>query len=128
MWVQTIRVLPIAVVFLWPVVRMIPRELIEEARLAGAGPIGMLLHVVAPSTWRAVAITAIAAGALCLAEVGATTRVETPGWESFTKLIFDRMHYGVDQNLAAVSVLMLASLLVLTAIVAAIGWIARLRA
>jgi len=116
-WVQTMRVLPIAVVFLWPVVRMIPRELSEEATLAGACPMGVLLHVVLPTTWRAVLVTALAASALCLAEVGASTRVETPGWEPFTKLLFDRMHYGVDNNLAALSVLMLSSLAGLTIII-----------
>jgi len=40
-------------------------------------------------------------------------RVETPGWESFTKLVFDRMHFGVDNNVAALCVLMLISLGVL---------------
>ena len=36
--------------------------------------------------------------------------VETPGWDSFTKLVFDRMHFGVDNNVSALCVLMLASL------------------
>jgi iron(III) transport system permease protein len=120
-WVQTIRVLPIAVVFLWPVVRLVPAELIEEARLAGVSPIGMLLRVVLPASWRGGLVTALAASALCLAEVGASTRVETPGWEPFTKLLFDRMHYGVDNNLAALSVLLLGGLTVLV-IVACGGW------
>jgi len=120
-WVQTMRVLPIAVVFLWPVVRMIPRDLFEEAKLAGAGPIGTLLHVILPTTWRASVVTALAAAALCLAEVGASTRVETPGWEPFTKLLFDRMHYGVDNNLAALSVLLLACISALM-LVAGMGW------
>lgn len=113
MWVQALRALPIAVVFLWPIVRMIPRELLEEARLSGAGALGELLYVVAPTTWRAVAIAALVAAALCLGEVAASTRVETPGWESFTKLVFDRMHYGVANNVSALCVLMLASLGVL---------------
>ncbi len=110
MWVQSIRALPIAVVFLWPIVRMIPRELFDEARLAGAGALRQWLGVVVPMTWRAAFIAGLAASALCLGEVSASTRVETPGWDSFTKLVFDRMHFGVDNNVSALCVLMLASL------------------
>jgi iron(III) transport system permease protein len=113
MWAQTIRALPIAVVFLWPVVRLIPQEFFEEARLGGAGTVGEFLHVVAPMTWRAALVTVLASTSLCLGEVAASARVETPGWESFTKLLLDRMHYGVDNTLAALSVLLLASLVVL---------------
>ncbi len=109
MWVQSIRALPIAVVSLWPIVRMIPPSVVEEARLAGAGAIGQWFGIVVPMTWRAVVIAALASAALCLGEVAASTCVGTPGWESFTKLIFDRMHNGVDNNVSALCVLMLAS-------------------
>jgi iron(III) transport system permease protein len=109
-WAQTIRALPIAIVFLWPVVRMIPREWFEEARLGGAGPASEFVHVILPMTWRAELVTALASAALCLGEVAASARVETPGWESFTKMLLDRMHYGVDNTVAALSILMLAGL------------------
>jgi iron(III) transport system permease protein len=110
MWVQAIRALPIAVVFLWPIVRLLPRELFDEARLAGAGALGPWLGVLVPMTGRAGLIAALAASALCLGEVAASTRVETPGWDSFTKLVLNRMHFGVDNNVSALCVLMLASL------------------
>ena len=111
MWAQTIRVLPIAVIFFWPVVRMIPRTAFEEARLAGANALGEFLHIVLPMTWRATLVTALAAAALCLGEVAASSRVETAGrWSSFATLLLDRMHYRVDNSLAALSLLLLASL------------------
>lgn len=110
MWAQGIRSLPIAVIFLWPVVRMIPPAWFEEARLGGAGPVSEFLHVVAPTVWRAIWMTGLAATALCLGEVAASGRVKTPGWQSFTDMLLDRMHYGVDNTLAALSLLMLGSL------------------
>jgi ABC-type Fe3+ transport system permease subunit len=110
MWVQAIRALPIAVIFLWPIVRLVPREMTEEARLAGAGMLGQWVGIALPMTWRALVVVALVCSALCLSEVAASTRVETPGWESFTKLLFDRMHYGVDNNVSALCVLMLGSL------------------
>jgi iron(III) transport system permease protein len=114
MWVQAIRDLPIAVVFLWPVVRLLPRELLDEASLAGAGAVRQWFGVVVPMTWRAVVIAGLAGSALCLGEVAASTRVATPGWDSFTKMLFDRMHFGVDNNVSALCVLMLASVVILT--------------
>lgn len=110
MWAQAIRAFPVVVVLLWPVVRLLPVEMIEEAQLAGAGFTGLWFGVVLPMTWRAAMMGGLVATALCLGEVAASTRVETPGWESFTKLIFDRMHFGVDNNVSALCVLMLASL------------------
>ena len=57
-------------------------------------------------------VAALAVTALSLGEVGASARVETPSWESYAKLIFDRMHYGSDSTVAALSLLMLGSIAV----------------
>ena len=110
MWAQALRALPIAMVFLWPVVRLIPRELLEEARLGGAGAMSEFLHVVAPMTARAALVTGAASAALCLGEVGATERVSTPGWESFAGTLLKQMHTGVDNSVSALCVMMLTAL------------------
>jgi iron(III) transport system permease protein len=124
MWAHALRVLPIAVVFLWPVVRMIPRELFEEARLGGAGAWSEFLHVVWPMTWRAAAVTALAGTALCLAEIAASGRVETAGWKMFMGVLFERMHRGADNTVAALSLLLLGCLgaLALVAMAIAGAW------
>jgi iron(III) transport system permease protein len=118
MWAQALRALPIAVVFLWPVVRLIPRELFEEARLGGAGAMSEFLHVVAPMTARAALVTGAASAALCLGEIGASERVSTPGWESFAGTLLKQMHTGVDNSVSALCVMMLTSLVVLALAVA----------
>lgn len=109
-WVHMIRFLPAAVFFLWPVVRVIPRELLDAARLDGAGPVREFLSVVSPMTARATGVIAFAVTALALGEHEAAGRVATPMWEAFAKLLFDRMHYGADSNVAALSLLLLAVL------------------
>lgn len=119
-WAQTVRTLPIAIVFLGPIVRMIPRELFEEARLGGAGAWGEFTHIVLPLTRRPLAIAALVCAAWCLAEVAAGLCVETPGWESFTKIVYTRMHDGAENVVAALSVEMLASLLVIAVLGAAL--------
>ena len=109
LWVDLIRFLPFAVAMLWPVVRLVPREPREAARLEGQGPWREFWTIVWPLTRPGVFLCAVLVAALSLGEVAASTRVETPGWESYAKLLFDRMHYGVDNNVAALSlVLMLA--------------------
>jgi iron(III) transport system permease protein len=121
-WVQTMRVLPIAVLFLWPVVRMVPRELSEQATLSGASPWGVLLYVLLPTTWRAGLVTTLAASALCLAEVGGSLRVYTPGWEPFASILFGSMHYGVQNTLAALSLMLLGSIALLALVMVGV-WI-----
>jgi ABC-type Fe3+ transport system permease subunit len=109
-WVHIIRFLPAAVFFLWPVVRVIPRDLLDAARLDGAGPLRELVSVVWPITARAASVIAVAVTALALGEHEAAGRVATPMWGSFAKLLFDRMHYGADSNVAALSLLLLGIL------------------
>ncbi len=120
MWAQGLRTLPIAVIFLWPVVRLLPRELFEEARLGGAGALSEFLHVVAPATWRPVLVCGLTSSALCLAEVGASDRVATPGWEAFAATLLKQMHTGVDNSVSALCILMLLALTACLAVVSSL--------
>jgi iron(III) transport system permease protein len=115
-WADVIRFLPFAVALLWPVVRLVPREPREAARLEGQGPWQELWTVTWPLTRRSVFWCAVLAAALCLGEVAAAARVETPGWESYSKMLFDRMHYGVENSVAALSLLLLAAIVILATI------------
>lgn len=125
-WAHTIRTLPIAVLFLWPMVRMIPRELFEDARLSGVGAFGELVRVVMPLTLRPALIGTFMVAALCVGEISASARVETPGWESFAKILFVRMHDGAQNTVAALSLLMLGSLALIGLPMASMAWIAKL--
>jgi ABC-type Fe3+ transport system permease subunit len=109
-WAHTVRFLPVAVFFLWPVVRAIPRELLEAAQLDGAGPFRQLVFVVWPLTRGAVGVVAAAVAALALGEHETAARVAAPGWDPFAKLLFYAMHYGSDADVAALSLLLLGSL------------------
>ncbi|HZZ80092.1 MAG TPA: hypothetical protein VFE62_16380 [Gemmataceae bacterium] len=113
MWAQVLRMLPIAIVFLWPVTRLMPSELFEEARLTGASVWTEFLLVVWPMTRRAMAVTALAASALCVGEIAVSGRVETAGWRMFMGVLFNRMHTGADNTVAALSLLLLATVAVL---------------
>jgi len=107
LWVDVIRFFPCAVAILWPVVRLMPTELRDAARVDGATPGQEVRRVVWPltssTTWRA----ALAVGVLSLGELSAGKLVATPGMPGYATEIFTQMHYGVTNELAARCVLLL---------------------
>jgi iron(III) transport system permease protein len=113
LWVQIVRFLPFAVAMLWPVARLLPAELSDSARLDGATPGQEYRVVVKPLTRRAWRWTALAVAALALGEISASKLVETPGSETFCHLVFDRMHYGVTSDVAALCLVFVGAVLML---------------
>jgi iron(III) transport system permease protein len=107
-WAYVVRFFPCAVALLWPVVRLIPTELRDAARVDGAGPLQELAHVVWPLVARPFSRAALAVGVLSLGELGASKLVETPGSQTFTHEVFNLMHYGVSADVAALCLLLLA--------------------
>lgn len=112
LWAYGLRFLPFAVALLWPVVRLIPLELREAARVDGAGPLQELRYVIWPLTRGAWLRAALVVAVLSLGEVGASKLVATPGSHIFAHEVFTRMHFGVTPDLAALClvVLLLAAL------------------
>jgi ABC-type Fe3+ transport system permease subunit len=116
-WAQVLRFFPVATALLWPIVRMLPRELFEAARMEGAKPRHELVHIVLPLTARSAFWTMIVVMALSLGEFAAGRRVETPGSESFASLLFNRLHYGATSDVAAFCLVFLTWLVGLFALV-----------
>jgi ABC-type Fe3+ transport system permease subunit len=107
LWVDVIRFFPCAVALLWPVIRLIPAELIDAARVDGATPAQELHHIVWPLLSTAFGRSALAVAVLSLGEVSAGKLVATPAMPSYSTDIFTQMHYGVTNELAARCVLLL---------------------
>lgn len=122
-WAQSLRAFPIAVVLLWPVVRMIPEAWFEEAKLSGLDAIGTFRHVVLASCKPTLFAATMATIALCVGEIGASARVETTSWEAFTKMLFDRLHNAVDNSFAALALLMLAGIATCLGIGTIVRWL-----
>jgi iron(III) transport system permease protein len=107
LWIYIIRFFPFALAMLWPVVRLMPREYLESARLEGARPGQEFRHVIFPLSGAACLLASLAVTVLSLGEISASKLVETPGWDTLVHVIFDRMHYGVGNDLAALCLLLL---------------------
>jgi len=126
-WVQVVRYLPCAVAVLWPVVRLLPAELRDSARVDGLGPGQEYRWVVRPLSRQAWLGTALVVAALALGEISASKLVETPGSSTFAQVVFDRMHYGVTNDVAALCLVLLGMLLLVGVIVAGLISLHRLR-
>jgi ABC-type Fe3+ transport system permease subunit len=108
LWVDVVRLLPCAVAVLWPVVRLLPDELLDAARVDGARPWQELALVVWPNCARACLRAAVAVPVLSLGELSAGMLASTPGAPTFAQVVFERLHYGVTPDLAARCLLLLA--------------------
>ena len=116
-----VRFLPVAMALLWPVVRLVPRELIESARLDGAGPVRELVWVGGPYVRVAALRAAVAVTILALGELSAGKLVSTPGAESYAEVVWAQLHYGVSGDLAARCLLLLAAALAGVAVLGALS-------
>jgi ABC-type Fe3+ transport system permease subunit len=107
-WVQVVRLWPVALAILWPVVSGIPARLRETARADGAGALGELRHVVLPAALPAALAAALAVTALALGELGASKLVSTPGARPFAEELFVQLHYRTGADVAVRALLLLA--------------------
>jgi iron(III) transport system permease protein len=122
MWADLIRFFPAAVAVLWPVVRLVPNELLQSARVDGASPVYELRRVVAPLTVLAFIQAALAAAILSLGELSAGKLAATPGSMTFAHEVFVQMHSGVTNDLAALCLVLLGIVLAGGALVGALSW------
>jgi ABC-type Fe3+ transport system permease subunit len=95
------------VAILWPVIRLIPAELRDAARVDGARPRDELRFVVWPLGASACLRAGLAVAVLSLGELSAGKLVETPGSQTFAHKVFEQMHYGVTSELAALCLVLL---------------------
>jgi iron(III) transport system permease protein len=99
---QAIRAFPWAVFVLWPALASVPQETIDAARCDGAGPATMLLHIVLPLRRSSLAVAWLVALAVAWGDVAASILVIPPGVQTLTWRLFDLLHYGAEDRVAAI--------------------------
>jgi iron(III) transport system permease protein len=112
LWIDFIRFFPSAVAVLWPIVRLLPANLLDAARVEGATPTQEFVWVVFPLTRTAFFRAVLVGAVLSLGELSAGKLVSTPGQPSFAEVVFTEMHYGVSNDLAARCLLLLLAVAV----------------
>lgn len=103
----TLRFAPIVALLVESLLRRVPSELHEVARLEGAGPMRTAWHVAWPFAWPGLAAGMLACFALCLGEVGASVLLLPPGPTTLGVRLFTLMHFAPEGQVSALSLMVL---------------------
>lgn len=106
--VQTIRFTPIASLVLAAGFASVSDSLLDAARADGAGWWRRLLLVGLPLNLPMVAAAWLVVFALSVGELAATVLVMPPGTPTLTIRLFALLHYGIEDRVAAISLVLIA--------------------
>lgn len=112
---QTVRALPLATLVLWYTMRTVPIDLLDAAECDGLATWGQWRHVVLPLRWPAVGLAWLASLVTATGELGASYLVAPPRVTLLSVRIWTLLHYGVDDLVAGVYLVLLLFLAMVTA-------------
>lgn len=115
----TIRALPLATFICWQAWRSIPVEILENARLDGAGSLRRLFIVSAPLRFGALASAWLASFAIANGDLAASILVTPPGVATVATRTFGLLHSGVFDQVAGLCLVSGALAMALSGCVAA---------
>ena len=115
---QYLRALPLATLIVGTQFATLPQSVLDSAKSEGAGWWQRLVQVALPWCWPAVAAAACMSLIVALGDLAATLLVVPPGVSPLSVRIFGLLHYGAEDR---VSALCLILILLLTTVVA-IAW------
>lgn len=118
---QTLRALPLVTLVLWPALASVPQAMLDAAATDGAGWWRQLVRIALPQRLSALAVAWLVGLAVAVGELGATVLVVPPGPTTISVRIFSLIHYGVDDRVAAISLVLLLALAVPVAAAATIA-------
>jgi iron(III) transport system permease protein len=120
--VQTLRTVPIATLVLWPALASVPQVMLDTATMDGTGWWGRLFRIAVPQRWPAIAAAWLIAFAVAIGELAATILVMPPqrGATALSIQVFQLLHYGVDDRVAAICLVMVFVVAAITGIAAAL--------
>ncbi len=107
--VQMARALPLVSLWMYSQLLSVPQDLLEAARSEGAGPFTQLWRVALPLRKAGVAAAFGIALVLAITELSATLLVAPPGVSPISVRIFQLLHYGVDDRVAALALSILSA-------------------
>ena len=120
--VQTIRALPLATLILWPALASVPQVMLDAAATDGTGWWGRLLRIALPQRWPAVVAAWLVGFAVAVGELAATILVIPPqrGGTALSIQVFQLLHYGVDDRVAAICLVTVFAIAAITGIAASL--------
>jgi iron(III) transport system permease protein len=108
--VQTLRALPIVTLIAWPSLASVPQAMLDTAATDGAGWWRRLVSIAIPQRWPAIAAAWLVGLAIAVGELAATVLVVPPGPTTISVRIFSLIHYGVDDRVASICLVLVLGL------------------
>ncbi|MCC6123613.1 MAG: iron ABC transporter permease [Pirellulales bacterium] len=105
--VLILKCLPAASLVIWYAIYSLPRDVLESAAVDGAGSWTQFYRIALPMRWRAVLAAWIVALAVSLGDLAASILVCPPDVRLFSISIFNLIHYGVDDKVAGLCLMLL---------------------
>jgi iron(III) transport system permease protein len=106
-----VRFLPFAVITLYSGLKKIDHHLEEAASLAVGSWARVVGRLVVPLLWPSILVAFFIVFILSLGELGTTLLVIPPGKETIPIKIYNLMHYGADQSVAVLCLIMIAAMM-----------------
>lgn len=103
-----VRSMPLALLILWPAVRLLPGAFLDSARVDGVTGWKLIARVALPWTVGPLAAAWAVAFVTCLGELPITNLVSPPGVTVVSQVVWTLLHTGVESHLAGVGLILLA--------------------
>lgn len=118
--VQAVRAFPVVALVCWHAFQTVPRELLEMAAIEGTRPGCLFTRVALPMRRGALFAAWLIGSALALGELPASLLVAPPGLDLLSVRIFNLIHYGVDDQIAGICLVLAAGLLAIALVAIAV--------
>ena len=118
---QTIRALPLATLLCWHSFRTLSRDVLDAAALDGLTPWQVLWRVALPQRWAGLTGAWVAGFAVAAGDLAWVHLVTPPGMDLIQRRVFGLVHSGVEEQVAAIS---LVVVLAYAAVAALVMWLA----
>jgi iron(III) transport system permease protein len=113
---QAIRAIPLSIMVLWHSFATVNRDVLAAAALDGLSPWRAFWRIVVPQRWPAVAAAWTMAFAIAAGDLAWCHLVTPPGLDLLSRRIFGLVHSGVEEQVAAVSLVIVMGYAVLVCI------------
>jgi iron(III) transport system permease protein len=113
---QTIRALPLATMLLWHSFSTLSDDVLAAAALDGLSPRKVFWKIAVPQRWQAIGATWIMAFAVASGDLAWAHLVTPPGLDLLQRRVFGLVHSGVEEQVAAISLVVMMAYGVLVVI------------
>jgi iron(III) transport system permease protein len=119
---QAIHALPVAIVLVWHSLATLGDDEWAAAALDGAGPVRWLWLIAMPQRWPSLAGAWLAAFAIAAGDLAWSHLVVPPGMETVQQRVFGLIHYGADEQVAGICLVVVGAYAALSVAIVSLMW------